>query len=57
MRDGDAIAIAGSHGKTTTSAMSAHLLEAAGLDPTALIGGRVPRASGGASPVRLGESD
>lgn len=57
MRDGDAIAIAGSHGKTTTSAMTAHLLEAAGLDPTALIGGRVPRASGGAGPVRLGESD
>lgn len=53
----DAIAIGGSHGKTTTSAMTAHLLEAAGLDPTALIGGRVPRASGGASPVKLGRGD
>jgi UDP-N-acetylmuramate--alanine ligase len=57
LRTRDAIAIAGSHGKTTTSAMTAHLLESAGLDPTALIGGRVPRASGGASPVKLGHGD
>jgi len=57
LRTHDAIAIGGSHGKTTTSAMTAHLLEAAGLDPTALIGGRVPRASGGASPVKLGQGD
>jgi len=53
----ESIAIAGSHGKTTTSAMTAHAFDVAGLDPTALIGGRVPRAQGGASPVRLGESD
>ncbi|MEM9175938.1 MAG: UDP-N-acetylmuramate--L-alanine ligase [Myxococcota bacterium] len=57
MRTRDAIAIGGSHGKTTTSALTAHLLDAAGLDPTALIGGRVPRASGGASPVKLGQGD
>lgn len=57
MRNRDAIAIGGSHGKTTTSAMTAHLLDAAGLDPTALIGGRVPRASGGASPVKLGQGE
>jgi len=57
LRTHDAIAIGGSHGKTTTSAMTAHLLEAAGLDPTALIGGRVPRASGGTSPVKLGQGD
>jgi UDP-N-acetylmuramate--alanine ligase len=57
MRPKRAVAIGGSHGKTTTSAMTAHLLECAGLDPTALIGGRVPRASGGASPVKLGASD
>ena len=37
------IAIAGCHGKTTTSAWIASLLEAAGLDPTALIGGTVPQ--------------
>lgn len=35
------IAVAGTHGKTTTSTMIALLLEAAGLDPTALIGGYV----------------
>lgn len=57
MRSRDAIAIAGSHGKTTTTAMAAHLLEMAGLDPTAMIGGRVPRPSGGASPVKLGKGD
>lgn len=57
LRTHDAIAIGGSHGKTTTSAMTAHLLDAAGLDPTALIGGRVPRRSGGASPVKLGHGD
>jgi UDP-N-acetylmuramate--alanine ligase len=57
MRTKDGIAIAGSHGKTTTSAMTAHLLEFAGLDPTALIGGRVPRPGGFASPVKLGTGD
>lgn len=36
------IAIAGCHGKTTTSAWTARLLERAGYDPTALIGGTVP---------------
>jgi UDP-N-acetylmuramate--alanine ligase len=33
------IAIAGTHGKTTTTAMTALILEAAGLDPTSAIGG------------------
>jgi len=36
-----AIAIAGAHGKTTTTSMVAIVLDAAGLDPTAVIGGRV----------------
>lgn len=36
------IAIAGCHGKTTTSAWVADLLTRAGMDPTALIGGTVP---------------
>jgi UDP-N-acetylmuramate--alanine ligase len=36
------IAVAGSHGKTTTSTLIATLLEAAGQDPTAVIGGIVP---------------
>jgi UDP-N-acetylmuramate--alanine ligase len=46
-----AIAVAGSHGKTTTTSMVAFVLERAGLDPTAVIGGRV-RAFG--SNARLG---
>lgn len=33
------IAIAGTHGKTTTSALTAHLLQAGGLHPTAFVGG------------------
>jgi UDP-N-acetylmuramate--alanine ligase len=36
------IAVAGSHGKTTTSTLIATLLEATGQDPTAVIGGIVP---------------
>ena len=37
------IAIAGTHGKTTTSAMIATILETAGLDPTCVIGGIVDK--------------
>jgi UDP-N-acetylmuramate--alanine ligase len=35
------IAIAGSHGKTTTTSIAAHVLAHAGLDPTAVVGGKV----------------
>src|SRR5499427_4867311 len=35
------IAIAGTHGKTTTTSMVAEVLGAAGLDPTVVVGGRV----------------
>lgn len=35
------IAIAGSHGKTTTTSMTAMVLEHGGLDPTVVVGGRV----------------
>ncbi|MBL7490321.1 UDP-N-acetylmuramate--L-alanine ligase [Frankia sp. AgB1.9] len=42
------VAVAGSHGKTTTSAMLAVALRAAGADPTAVIGGEVPQLGGGA---------
>lgn len=42
------IAVAGSHGKTTTTAMLALLLSDAGLDPTAVIGGEVPQLGGNA---------
>jgi UDP-N-acetylmuramate--alanine ligase len=46
-----AIAVAGSHGKTTTTSMIALVLERAGLDPTAVIGGRL---SAFGSNARLG---
>ena len=39
LRDKWVLAVAGTHGKTTTSAMLAHVLEQAGLDPGFLIGG------------------
>jgi UDP-N-acetylmuramate--alanine ligase len=45
------VAVAGAHGKTTTTSMIALVLERAGLDPTAVIGGRL-RAFG--SNARLG---
>jgi UDP-N-acetylmuramate--alanine ligase len=48
------IAIAGAHGKTTTTSMIALVLERAGLDPTAVIGGRL---SAFGSNSRLGRGD
>jgi UDP-N-acetylmuramate--alanine ligase len=42
INDQPSIAVAGSHGKTTTSTLVATLLEATGEDPTAVIGGIVP---------------
>jgi UDP-N-acetylmuramate--alanine ligase len=41
MRIRQGVAIAGAHGKTTTTSMIALVMEVAGLDPTAIIGGRV----------------
>ena len=49
-----AIAVAGAHGKTTTTSMIALVLERAGLDPTAVIGGRL---SAFGSNARLGGGD
>jgi UDP-N-acetylmuramate--alanine ligase len=49
-----AIAVAGSHGKTTTTSMIAVVLEQAGLDPTAVIGGRL---SAFGSNARLGRGE
>jgi len=51
MRLRSGIAVAGSHGKTTTTSMVALVLERAGLDPTAVIGGRL---SAFGSNARLG---
>jgi UDP-N-acetylmuramate--alanine ligase len=41
MRMKEAIAVAGSHGKTSTTSMLATVLVACGLDPTVVIGGRL----------------
>lgn len=41
LRNGVGVAVAGTHGKTTTTALLAHLLDEAGLDPTVLVGGRM----------------
>ena len=49
------IAIAGSHGKTTTTSMTAAILSHAGLDPTVVVGGRVDTMGG--SNARLGHSN
>jgi UDP-N-acetylmuramate--alanine ligase len=54
MARGKGIAIAGAHGKTTTTSMIAMALEKAGADPTILIGGEVTDFGGNA---RLGSGD
>ena len=55
MRQKYGIAVAGSHGKTTTTSMTATVLSHAGLDPTIVVGGRVGMMGG--SNARLGKSD
>jgi len=56
-----AIAIAGSHGKTTTTSMVATVLNAAGLDPTVVVGGKVnvlgSNAKMGKSALMVAEAD
>jgi UDP-N-acetylmuramate--alanine ligase len=49
------IAVAGSHGKTTATSMTATVLNHAGLDPTVVVGGRVGTMGG--SNARVGNSD
>jgi UDP-N-acetylmuramate--alanine ligase len=49
------IAIAGSHGKTTTTSMVAAILNAAGMDPTVVVGGKVAAMQG--SNARVGKSE
>lgn len=51
---GRVVAIAGTHGKTTTTAMATEILTAAGLEPTGLVGGRVPAWGGN---LRFGGSE
>lgn len=50
----NAICISGTHGKTTTSAMITQILLGAGLDPSVIIGGKLPLLQGSG---RVGESD
>jgi len=54
MRMKFAVAVSGSHGKTTVTSMVGHVLERAGLDPTTVVGGRVLGTADGA---RLGQSE
>ena len=54
MRLKQGIAIAGTHGKTTTTSLVASVLAEAGLDPTFVIGGRLNRLGANA---RLGSGD
>lgn len=42
------IAVCGSHGKTTTTAMLGYVLKKAGLDPTVIVGSNVPQFKGNA---------
>jgi UDP-N-acetylmuramate--alanine ligase len=63
MRDRSGVAVAGTHGKTTTTALVAWLLQQGGLDPLALIGADTPafrlgaRAGDGPMVVEADEYD
>jgi len=57
MADGRAVAVAGAHGKTTTSAMIATVLRGAGVDPSFAIGGTVLTADGAVPGGHLGGGD
>ncbi len=48
------VAVAGSHGKTTTTSLIATVLHRAGFDPTAVIGGKLPSLG---SNARLGQGE
>ena len=54
MRTKYSIAIAGSHGKTTTTSLISHILIEAGMDPTVIIGGHLKAISTNA---RIGNGD
>lgn len=55
------IAVAGTHGKSTTTTMTGSVLEAAGRDPTVIVGGRIRGRDGnvriGAGPWLVAEAD
>ena len=54
MRLKQGIAVAGTHGKTTTTSLTASVLAEGGLDPTFVIGGRVEAVG---SNARLGKGE
>jgi UDP-N-acetylmuramate--alanine ligase len=54
MRLKNTVAVAGTHGKTTTTSMIAALLDAGGVDPTVINGGIIEQYG---SNARLGDSD
>ena len=54
VNDGRVAGIAGTHGKTTTTAMATHVLEEADIDPTGVVGGEVSAWGGN---LRPGSSD
>jgi UDP-N-acetylmuramate--alanine ligase len=51
--EADTVAVSGSHGKTTTTWITANLLLRCGLDPTVVVGGQVSELNGN---VRIGRS-
>ncbi|MEJ2560995.1 MAG: Mur ligase domain-containing protein, partial [Anaerolineae bacterium] len=61
MRGKRGVAVAGTHGKTTTTAMIALILREAGLDPTFIVGGDIPQlgtnAAAGTGEVFVIEAD
>jgi UDP-N-acetylmuramate: L-alanyl-gamma-D-glutamyl-meso-diaminopimelate ligase len=52
--DADAVVIAGTHGKTTTTALTAWLLTAGGADPSLLVGGIARNFGDGGASYRVG---
>ena len=61
IQDYQSIAVAGTHGKTTTSSLIGYLLLKAGLDPTIVVGGEVDAWDGNArlgnGPILVAEAD
>jgi len=61
LRDSDTIAVAGAHGKTTTTSMIIHILNSAGKDPSFIVGGQLAgsglNAGLGAGPSFVIEAD
>ncbi len=54
VNEGRVVGVAGTHGKTTTTALVTHVLVQAGIDPTGVVGGEVPGWGGN---LRAGGSD